>query len=259
MPRFAANLSLMFNEVDFLTRFNAAAAVGFKGAEFQFPYDYPVAEIAARRAESGLTVALFNAPPGHYAQGERGIAGIPGREAEFEAGIVSALAYCAALDCRRLHVMAGLIQHGANRLTLVSNLRRAASRAAAAGVELLIEPINNRDIPGYLINRTAEAMAIIGQVGDPQVKLQFDLYHRQIMEGDLVAALREYLPYAAHVQIAQPPDRGEPDRGEIDYRFIFQMLDALDYAGWVGCEYRPRGDTVTGLVWLADLGVRVDG
>ncbi|MBI2801575.1 MAG: TIM barrel protein [Gammaproteobacteria bacterium] len=259
MPRFAANLSLMFNEVDFLARFKAAATAGFKGAEFLFPYAYPISELVARRAESGLTVALFNATPGDYAQGERGIAGIPGREAEFEAGIATALAYCAALECRRLHVMAGLVHHGANRLTLVSNLRRVAARAAAAGVELLIEPINTRDIPGYLINRTAEALAIIDQAGDPQVKLQLDLYHHQIMEGDLTGALREYLPYAAHVQIAEPPDRGEPDHGEIDYRFIFEMLDTLGYAGWVGCEYRPRGDTVTGLAWLAHLGVRLDG
>jgi hydroxypyruvate isomerase len=254
MPRFAANISMMFNEVPFLDRFAAAAKAGFEAVELLFPYEHPAREVAARLKDAGLTQALFNVPPGDFSKGERGIAGIPGREAELEAGMAKALEYAAALGCPRLHVMAGLTQHGANRPTYVASLRKAAPIAAKQGVDLLIEPINGRDIPGYLVNRTTDALAIIAQVGAPNVMLQFDLYHRQIVEGDLVAAIREYGPIAAHMQIASPPDRGEPDDGEINYAHVFKAIDASGFKGWIGCEYRPRGDTVAGLAWVKRLG-----
>ena len=256
MPHFAANLSMMFNEIPFLDRFEAAAKAGFKGCEFLFPYDFPEKEIAARLKGAGLTQTLFNVYPGDFTgKGERGLAGIPGREAEFETAIAQALRYAEALGCPRLHTMAGLVHHGANRPTYVANLRKAAKLAAKQGVDLLIEPINTRDIPGYLVNRTADAMAIIGLVGEPNVKLQFDLYHRQIMEGDLVAAVKEFAPIAPHMQIAQPPDRGEPDSGEIDYAYLFKLIDDAGFQGWIGCEYRPRGDTVKGLAWVERCGL----
>ena len=257
MPRFAANLSMMFNEVPFLDRFEAAAKAGFKGAEFLFPYDFPEKEVAARLKGSGLTQTLFNVYPGDFTgKGERGLAGIPGREAEFEKAIAQALRYADALGCPRLHTMAGLLHHGANRPTYVANLKKAAKLAAKQGVDLLIEPINTRDIPGFLVNRTADAMAIIGLVGEPNVKLQFDLYHRQIMEGDLVAAIKEFAPIAPHMQIAQPPDRGEPDSGEINYAHLFKLIDEAGFKGWIGCEYKPRGDTVKGLAWVERCGLK---
>ncbi len=254
MPRFAANLSLMFTEMPFLARFEAAARAGFTAVETLFPYAHPVAELATQLHVNGLEQVLFNGPPGDFVHaGERGLAAIPGRETEFFEGLMLALEYASALRCPKLHVMAGLTHQGANRVTFVHNMRRAARLAAPCNVQLLIEPINTRDIPGYLINRTAEALALIALIGEANVGLQFDIYHRQIMEGDLLAAIDEFGAYAAHVQIAQPPDRGEPDEGEIDYRRIFGALDAVGYTGWVGCEYKPRGDTVAGLSWLTTL------
>jgi hydroxypyruvate isomerase len=255
MPRFAANLSMMFNEVPFLDRFEAAAKAGFKGVEFLFPYDHAPAEVAARLKGAGLKQTLFNVPPGDFTKGERGIGGVPGREADFEKGIATALTYAEALGCPLLHVMAGLTYHGSNRPTYVKNLKKAAKLAAKQDVTLLIEPINTRDIPGYLVNRTTDALAIIAQVGEPNVKLQFDLYHRQIMEGDLVMAIREYGAISPHMQLANPPDRGEPDDGEINYRTVFKEVDASGFKGWIGCEYKPRGDTVKGLAWAKNLGV----
>jgi 2-dehydrotetronate isomerase len=257
LPRFAANVSLMFTEVAFLDRFAAAASVGFRAVECQFPYDYSAAEIAVQLNAHDLQQILINAPPGDFAQGERGIAGLPGREAEFDASMVQALAYAKALACPRVHVMAGLVQHGANHATLVKNFQRAAPLAAEHGVSLLIEPINTRDISGYLVNRTEDALALIDEIAAPNVQLQLDLYHRQIMQGDLATALERYLPLAAHVQIAQPPDRGEPDDGEINYRYVFDHIDRLGYAGWVGCEYRPRAGTLAGLAWFANLSVEL--
>lgn len=251
MPRFAANLSTLFTELPLAARFEAAAAAGFKAVEIQFPYALPPEDVADLLTTHGLALVLFNAPPGDFdARGERGIAALPGREDEFRASLTRALAYAAATNCPRLHVMSGLVHQGAQRATLVENLRWAAPIAAAAGVHLLLEPINGRDMPGYLLQRTVDAAAIIGLVGSDTVRLLFDVYHRQIMEGDLLAALREYLPLIAHVQIAQPPDRGEPDRGEIFFPTFFETLDQLAYAGWVGCEYRPRGNTKEGLGWL---------
>ncbi|MSR14319.1 MAG: hydroxypyruvate isomerase [Gammaproteobacteria bacterium] len=256
MLRFAANLSLLFHEVPFLQRFDLAAQAGFRGVECLFPYAYSPNDLAARLADSGLQQVLFNTSPGDFEErGERGIAGIPGREAEFSASLAQALRYADALACPRLHVLAGLIQHGAESATLIKNLQKAAPLAAAQGVELLIEPINSRDIPGYLINRTSEALSLIEQVGATNVRLQLDLYHRQIVEGELIAALEAYLPIAAHLQIAQPPDRGEPDSGEIDYRAVFGLLEQHSYQEWIGCEYKPRGGTLEGLAWVKHLGV----
>jgi hydroxypyruvate isomerase len=251
MPRFAANLSLLFTELPLAARFGAAARAGFDAVELQFPYALSPPELAASLNASGLNLVLFNAPAVDYeTRGERGLAALPGRERDFQQSLLKALDYASVSGCPRLHVMSGLVQQGANRSTLIENLRWACPLAEAAGVKLLLEPINGRDFPGYLLQRTMEATAVIGQVGGDNLRLQFDLYHRQIMEGDLLAALGEYLPLIEHVQIAQPPDRGEPDMGEIHYRTVLEALDRLGYRGWVGCEYRPRGGTVEGLGWM---------
>jgi hydroxypyruvate isomerase len=254
MPRFAANLSMMYQEVGFLDRFAAAAKDGFRAVEFMFPYAHPAAEVAARLRSAGLENVLFNLPPGDFERGERGLAALPGREAEFAASIGTALEYAEALGCPRLHVMAGIPGAGADRercrATYVSNLRLAASRAAAAGRDVLIEPINTRDIPGYFLNRQDDAQAIRAEVGAPNLKVQFDLYHCQIVEGDLAVKLKRDLAHIGHVQIAGVPERHEPDRGEVNYPFLFAHLDAIGYAGWIGCEYRPRAGTSAGLGWI---------
>ena len=253
MPRFAANLSMMYQEVGFLDRFAAAAADGFRAVEFLFPYAHPAAEIAARLRDAGLENVLFNLPPGDWDRGERGMAALPGREAEFAASIDRALDYAAALGTPRLHVMAGIpgpeIDRARARATYVANLRLAAARAAAAGLEILIEPINTRDIPGYFINRQDEAQAIRAEVGAVNLKVQFDLYHCQIVEGDLTMKLRRDIAHIGHMQIAGVPERHEPDRGEVNYPFLFEQIDALGYGGWIGCEYRPRAGTSAGLGW----------
>lgn len=254
MPRFAANLSLMFNEVPFLDRFEAAASAGFRGVEFLFPYEYPRNEIAARLKANGLTQALFNLPPGDWGKGERGLAAIPGRETEFEEAVVTALSYAEATGCRRLHAMPGLRHHGAKRATYIRNLKKAARMAAATGVEIVIEPINTRDMPGFFLNTTAEARAVIHEVGEANLGLQFDLYHRQVQEGDVTMAIAEFGHLARHYQIANPPDRGEPDGGEMNYAFLFRQIDATGFEGWVGCEYKPRRSTVEGLSWVAACG-----
>ena len=254
MPRFAANLSMMYQETGFLDRFAAAARDGFRAVEFMFPYAHPAAEVAARLREAGLENVLFNLPPGDFERGERGLAALPGREAEFAASIDTALAYAEALECPRLHVMAGIPGAGADRArcraTYIGNLRLAAARAAAAGREVLIEPINTRDIPGYFLNRQDDAQAIRAEVGAPNLKVQFDLYHCQIVEGDLAVKLKRDLAHIGHVQIAGVPERHEPDRGEVNYPFLFEHLDAIGYAGWIGCEYRPRAGTSAGLGWI---------
>lgn len=253
MPRFAANLSMMYQEVGFLDRFAAAAADRFRAVEFLFPYAHPAAEIAARLRDAGLENVLFNLPPGDWDRGERGMAALPGREAEFATSIDRALDYAAALGTPRLHVMAGIpgpdIDRGRARATYVANLRLAATRAAAAGLEILIEPINTRDIPGYFINRQDEAQAIRAEVGAANLKVQFDLYHCQIVEGDLTMKLRRDIAHIGHMQIAGVPERHEPDRGEVNYPFLFEQIDALGYGGWIGCEYRPRAGTSAGLGW----------
>jgi hydroxypyruvate isomerase len=257
MPRFAANLSMMYTEHAFLERFRAAAADGFTAVEFLFPYAFGHAELAQRLHDHGLQQVLFNAPPGDWDNGERGMASLPGREDEFRRGFSErALPYAEALKCPRLHVMAGLVpagaDHAAYREVYLKNLAWAAEQAAAAGVEVLIEPINARDMPGYFISRQEDAHAIVEEVGAVNLKVQMDLYHCQIVEGDLAMKLRRYLPTACvgHLQIAGVPSRAEPDVGELYYPYLFALIDELGYTGHIGCEYRPRGGTSAGLGWF---------
>jgi hydroxypyruvate isomerase len=257
MPRFAANLSFLFTELPFLDRFEAAAKAGFKAVEYLNPFEAPKVEIASRLKSNGLTQALFNMAHGDWAKGERGMSAIPGREAEFEKATAAALDYAETLGCKRLFAMAGLRHHGAERKTYVANLKKAARMAKAGGVHIIIEPINTRDIPGYCLSTTGEARSIIHEVAEPNVGLQFDLYHRQVMEGDVAMAIREFGGLARHYQIASPPDRGEPDDGELNYRYLFKLIDESGFDGWVGCEYKPRAGTVAGLKWAERLGVRL--
>jgi 2-dehydrotetronate isomerase len=264
MPRFAANLSMMFQDIGFLDRFDAAARAGFKGVEFLFPYDHPPEAIAERLERNRLSLALFNTVPGDWNGGERGLAALPGREREFRDGVDKAIVYARATNCPLLHTMAGLWpvgpdEHGRDRAegeqVYVDNLRWAADRAASAGLTCVIEPINTRDIPGYFLNYTGQAMRIIEAVGRPNLQLQLDLYHVQIMEGDLATRMRAIAGHYPHVQIAGNPGRHEPDIGEINYPYLFELFDELGYAGWIGCEYRPRGDTVAGLGWANGYGI----
>ena len=257
MPKFAANLSMMFNEVPFPERFAAAAKAGFKGVEFLFPYDYTPAEVAGWLKENKLENALFNLPPGDFAGGERGIASLPGREQEFRDGVAKAIDYALALGTPKVHCMAGLFPAGADRAkhraVYVENVRYAAQEMAKHGRMLVIEPINPRDIPGYFINTQAEGHAICKEIGLPNLKVQMDFYHCQIVEGDLTMTFKNNFAGIGHVQIASVPTRNEPDQGEINYRHIFKLLDEMGYDGWVGCEYRPRGRTEDGLGWLEAL------
>jgi hydroxypyruvate isomerase len=254
MPRFAANLSMMFTDVPFLQRFERAAAAGFRAVEFLFPYDYSAAEVTQAARAVGVEVVLFNTLPGDWAKGERGLAAQPGREGEFRAGVAKALEYADVLGCRQIHAMAGLAVEGADRAamraTYLENLRHAAEAAAKTGVTVLIEPINTRDIPGFFLNHTEAAAAIIAEVAAPNLKLQFDIYHRQIMQGDLTPAIETHLNLTAHMQIADTPGRNEPGTGEINYPFLFEAIDRLGYSGWIGCEYRPKGETEAGLAWF---------
>ena len=257
MPRFAANLSMLYAEHGFLDRFAAAAKDGFRAVEFQYPYAFDRAELAQRLADTGLSQVLLNAPPGDWDGGERGIACLPGREDEFRRGFVEqALPYAQALRCPRVHVVAGLIPAGSSaaglRATYVANLAWAARQAASAGIDVLIEPINTRDMPRFFLNRQDHAHEIIAEVGAPNLKVQMDLYHCQIVEGDLAMKLRQYLPTGrvGHIQIAGVPQRHEPDIGEVNHAHLFELLDELGYAGHVGCEYRPRAGTSAGLGWF---------
>jgi len=254
MPRFAANLSMMFNEVGFLDRFDAAARVGFRGVEFLFPYEHPAAEIRRRLDANGLTQALFNMPPGDWAKGERGLAALPGRQAEFREGVARALDYAAALDCKLVHCMAGIVPAGVAPATAAAvyaaNLAWAGEQALKAGVRLAIEPINHRDMPGYFLNTQAQGAAIVEAIGRDRIGLQFDVYHVQVTEGDITKRMEQHLPVIAHMQIADVPARNEPGTGEIGWDFVFARMDALGYAGWVGCEYRPASETVAGLAWM---------
>jgi hydroxypyruvate isomerase len=254
MPRFAANLSMLYTEVPFLDRFAAAAADGFDAVEYLFPYEFEPAEIAARLKAHGLTQALFNLPPGDWAAGERGIACHPGREAEFAASIDQALIYAQATGCQRLHAMAGLKPAGASeaqqRATYVANLKLAAQRLAPRGITLLIEPINTRDMPGFYLNWQQQAHDVLAEVGAPNLKVQMDFYHCQIMEGDLSRRLQKHLDGVGHIQIAGVPDRHEPDGGEVNHEHLFDLIDSLGYTGFVGCEYRPKAGTSEGLGWL---------
>ena len=265
MPRFAANLSMLYPELEFLDRFEAAARDGFKAVEYLFPYAWEASEIAARLQANGLRQVLFNAGPGNWDSGERGLACLPGREADFRLAVEQALTYAQALECPRIHVMAGLVPAGSSRVllraTYVANLRYAAALAAKQGVDLLIEPINTRDIPGFFLNRQDDAHRLIAEIGAANVKVQFDLYHCQVVEGDVATKIRQYLPTGrvGHFQIAGVPQRHEPDLGELNYLYLFGVIDevaaACGWQGWVGCEYRPargseHGGTSAGLDWL---------
>jgi len=254
MPRFAANLSMMYTEHAFLDRFAAAAQDGFDAVEYLFPYALAPGELAARLDAHGLAQVLFNAPPGDWEHGERGLASLPGREDEFRRSFVEqALPYAQALRCPRVHVMAGIAPSGADRAplraTYLANLAWAAKQAPH--LDVLIEPINTRDIPGYLLNRQDDAHAIVQEIGAANLKVQMDLYHCQIVEGDVAMKLRHWLPTGrvGHLQIAGVPERHEPDIGELHYPYLFELLDTLGYAGHVGCEYRPRAGTSAGLGW----------
>lgn len=256
MPRFAANLSMMYAEHAFVDRFAAAAADGFEAVEYLFPYAWPAEELAQQLDDNGLVQVLFNAPPGNWEQGERGMACLPGREDEFRRSVEKAAAYAQVLRCPRIHVMAGLVPAGADRAALrstyVANLAWAATQAAAHGLDVLIEPINTRDIPGFFLNRQDEAHAIVQEVGAPNLKVQMDLYHCQIVEGDLATKIRQYLPTGrvGHFQIAGVPERHEPDLGEVNHHYLFELIDALGYTGHIGCEYRPKAGTSAGLGWF---------
>ena len=254
MPRFAANLSMLFTEVDFLDRFAAAADAGFSGVEYLFPYDFPAEEIKARLDAHQLEQVLFNLPAGDWAKGERGIACHPDRVEEFRAGVDQAIAYAKVLGNRQINCLAGIRPAGYDdasvEQTLVANLKYAAEQLAAAGIKLVMEAINTRDIPGFYLNNTRQALAIRDQVGCANLFLQYDIYHMQIMEGDLAHTLEANLAAINHVQLADNPGRHEPGSGEINYHFLFAHLDRIGYQGWVGCEYKPATTTAAGLGWL---------
>jgi hydroxypyruvate isomerase len=259
VPNFAANLSMMFQEVDFLDRFGAAAKAGFRGVEFLFPYDFKASDIADRLKTHKLTQALFNTPPGNWGAGERGLAALPGRESEFRDGVARAIEYAKATDCRTIHTMAGLWPAGKSKAegeaVYVDNVRYAADLAKKDGITVVIEPINTRDIPGYFLNTTTEGIGILDRVARDNARLQLDLYHCQIMEGDLAERTKRLMPRVSHVQIAGNPGRHEPDIGEVNYPFLYDLLDELGYKGWVGCEYRPKGATLAGLGWARKYGI----
>ena len=257
MPKFAANLTMMFNEVPFPQRFAAAAEAGFTAVEFLFPYDHEPQEVAGWLKENGLENVLFNMPPGDWAAGERGLASLPGREETFRAGVARAIEYARALGTPRLHAMAGLLPAGADRskhrAVYVENLRYAAQALAKHRLVLLIEPINTRDIPGYFLNTQEQAHAVREEVGAANLKVQMDFYHVQIVEGDIAMKFRRYFEHVGHIQVASVPERNEPDDGEVNYRYLFRLIDDLGYAGWIGCEYRPRAGSAQGLGWLRAL------
>ena len=259
MPKFAANLSFLFQELPFLERFGAATAAGFRGVECLFPYDVPAAAIAEELGRHDLTLVLFNLPPGEFARGERGLGALPGREGEFMAGVERALGYALLTGCRQIHALSGIWPEGSARAegeaVYIANLRQAADLVAPHGIALLIEPINPREIPGYFVTTTEEALALIDRVERDNVKLQLDLYHRQIMAGDLAQHLRALAGRYAHIQIAGVPERHEPDRGEVNYAYLLRLLDELGYAGWIGCEYRPAAGTAAGLGWARRWGL----
>jgi len=262
MPKFAANLSLLFTELPFLDRFDAAASAGFQGVEFLFPYDYDAGDLTARLKANGLAQVLFNLPAGNWAAGDRGIAIYPNLTAEFREGVQRAVKYAKALGCRQLHCLAGISPPGADhreiRKTYVENLKFAARALADEGMTLLIEAINTRDIPNYFLNSTTKAADVIESVAEPNLRLQYDVYHMQIMEGDLTPTIDKFLPLIAHVQIADTPGRHEPGTGEINYPFIFDHLDRAGYQGWVGCEYNPRTSTYDSLRWWRALKAQSD-
>ena len=254
MPRLCANLSMLFTEHQFLQRFAHAAKAGFRGVEFLFPYDFDSAEIKARLQQHGLTQVLFNLPPGDWDSGERGIACLPDRREEFRAGVATAIEYAKVLGNTRINCLAGIAPPGDDpqlaQRTLVDNLRYASDALASHGIRLVMEMINTRDMPGFYLNGTQQALAIREQVGHDNLFLQYDIYHMQVMEGDLARTLQSHLQAIGHVQLADNPGRHEPGTGEINYGFLFGHLDKLGYRGWIGCEYKPLTTTEAGLGWL---------
>ena len=257
MPRFAANLSMLFTEAPFLDRFELAARAGFTAVEFLFPYAWPAEEIRQRLAANGLTLILHNLPAGDWDAGERGIACLPERVSEFREGVAKAIGYAKALGVGQLNCLAGKAPAGVPdallRQTFVGNLRFAAAELKKAGLRLLIEPVNTFDIPGFYLNRTAQAVSILDEVGADNAFVQYDSYHAQRMEGELAATMQRYLPRIGHVQIADNPGRNEPGTGEINYPFLFAHLDRIGYGGWIGCEYKPAAATEAGLGWRRQL------
>lgn len=257
MLKFSANLSFLYQEFGFLNRFAAAARDGFEAVEYMSPFEEKPEIVAKALRDHGLAQALFNLPAGDWTAGERGIAGLPGRQAEFQDGVRRALDYAAALGCARLNVISGLLPDGVDRSVcedvLVDNLGPAAELCATAGVRLLIEPINSRDMPGFLVTTTDQAEAILDRVGHPNLFIQYDLYHRQVMQGDLVPGFARLQPRIAHIQLADTPGRHEPGTGEINFGFVLREIDRLGYDGWIGCEYRPLSGTSAGLGWMRDF------
>jgi hydroxypyruvate isomerase len=257
MPVFSANLSMLFTEHAFLDRFDAAAKAGFTGVEYIAPYDFEAGQIADRLKRNRLTQVLFNLPPGDWGKGERGIAVLPDRVDEFRAGVDKAISYAKALGCTQINCLAGIAPAGVDRATLeavfVENLKFAAPKLKAAGIKLLIEPINTIDIPGFFLNTTKQALDIIAKVSSDNLYVQYDIYHMQIMEGDLARTIEKHLGQIAHIQLADNPGRNEPGTGEINYPFLYDHLDRIGYTGWVGAEYKPKNGTEAGLGWFNEI------
>jgi hydroxypyruvate isomerase len=257
MPRFAANLTMLFNEAPFLDRFQAAAEAGFRGVEYLFPYAFEAGALAERLDRFGLAQVLHNLPAGDWEKGERGIACHPGRVTEFQDGVGRAIDYARLLGCRQLNCLAGIAPAGADgdvlRQTFVDNLRFASGKLKEAGIRLLIEPVNTHDIPGFYLNRTDQAIGIIDEVGSDNLLLQYDIYHAQRMEGEIGNTIARHLARIGHIQLADNPGRNEPGTGEINYPWLFRHIDRLGYDGWIGCEYKPAAATRTGLGWIEAL------
>ena len=254
MPNFCANLSFLFNDVDFLDRFDRATRAGFRGVEFHFPYAFDKNELAERVRGAGVEVALFNLPAGDWEKGERGIACIPARVSEFRDGVARAIEYARVLGCKRVNCLSGIapprLGESTLRETFVSNLRYAAGELGREGITLLTEPVNTRSVPGNYLRNSGQALALMDEARAPNVKLQFDVFHMQIMEGDLAKTIEANIARIGHMQVADVPDRHEPGTGEINYPFLFERIDRLGYQGWIGCEYVPAGRTEDGLGWL---------
>ncbi|MGM4915009.1 2-oxo-tetronate isomerase [Rhizobium sp. 768_B6_N1_8] len=253
MPKFAANLTMMYREYDFLDRFTAAATAGFEAVEYLFPYDYDAFQIADILDSENLRQALFNMPPGDWARGERGLAALPERRDEFKSAVQRSIEYARVIKAPKLHMMAGIADRSdtTSKSCYLYSLAYAADLAGQEDIEVVIEPINSRDMPGYFLNNFDFAADVIDEVGRKNVRLQFDIYHRQVMRGDVLTALRDMLPIIGHMQIASVPTRAEPGTGELDDFRIFSVIDELEYTGFVGCEYNPTGDTNASLTWLS--------
>lgn len=254
MVKLAANLSMLFNEIDFFDRFTAAREAGFKGVEYLFPYDFDKQDLVNALQSNNLTQVLHNLPPGNWDAGERGIAIMPDRVEEFREGVDQAIEYATALGCKQVNCLAGLAPEGADaealHTTFIKNLSYAAGRLGENGIRLLIEPINTMDMPGFYLSTTAQALDILKAVGSDNLAIQYDIYHMQIMEGDLARTIQNNLSSIEHLQLADNPGRNEPGTGEINYPFLFSFLDKIGYQGWIGCEYKPAATTVEGLGWL---------